>query len=163
MFGIDMGPSSQEQSQYGALTSAGGFATSLGENDLAQSSEFMDALLSGDPTRIAQVLSPMTSAAKTSAQQNNKTATQFGGRSGGTAAGNAARNDTLHSDITNMIGGTMGTAASTLGSQGEGLLGTGITADTTGFNEGLDMQKQRANKVNDVWGSSADLAAAFLK
>jgi hypothetical protein len=164
-FGIDMGPSAGEQSQYGSLTSSSGFATGEGEGDITASDAFMRALLSGDPTKISQVLAPQISAAKTSAAQNTKTQTQFGGRTGGTAARNAATNDTLHSDITNLIGSTTAGAASSLGSEGTGLLGEGMSGEEAGFGEADKMQQQRAAKWNDLFnsvGSAAEGAATFF-
>lgn len=162
MFGIDEGPSKQQNSQYGDLTSASGFATGLGESDLTASSNFMQAILSGDPTKISQVLAPQISAEKTSAQQQNKTAAEFGTRSGGTAASTAATNDKVHSDITNLVASLTGGAASSLASTGSSLLSTGISGDATGFGEATQLQKQRASKIGDIFSSGAGLASGIL-
>jgi hypothetical protein len=118
----------------------------------------MRALLSGDPSKISAVLAPQISAAKTSANQNTKTQTQFAGRTGGTAARNAATNDTVHGDITNLIGTATSGAASTLGSEGSGLLGEGMSGEQAGFGEADTMQKQRAAKWNDLFNSIASVA-----
>lgn len=160
-FGIDVGPSSGEQSQYGSLTSASGFATNVGEEDLLASSRFMQAILSGDASKITQALAPQISAAKTRASQDNKTAAQMTTRSGGTAASTAATNDKVHSDITSLIGGLTGTAASSLGSEGSGLLSTGISGDVSGFGEAEKMQQQRAAKWNDLFNSVGSTVASF--
>lgn len=159
-FGIDMGPSSAEQSQYGALTSAGGVATQTGESDLDASSKFMQAILSGDASKITQALAPQISAAKTSAGQTNKTTAEMGTRSGGNAATMNASNDKVHSDITNLVGNLTGGAASSLGSEGAGLLSTGINANEAGFGEADTMQKQRAAQWNDLFNSVASTAGA---
>ena len=152
-FGIDMAPSGQEQSQYGALTGASGFATGLGESDLSASSKFMQAILSGDASKISQALAPQISSAKTSAAQTQKTNAEMGNRSGGTAASNNAASDKVHSDITDLIGGLTGNAASSLGSQGSGLLGQGMEGEEAGFGEAKTMQQQRAAKWNDLFNS----------
>lgn len=159
-WGIDMGPSSGEQSQYGALTSAAGAATQTGESDLNSSSAFMQALLSGDSAKISQVLAPQISAAKTSQQQDQKTLAQNGTRSGGTAASSSAATDRTHANITNLIGSLTGSAASSLGSEGEGLLGMGMSGDEAGFGEAKTMQGQRAAKWNDLFNSIASTAGA---
>lgn len=104
MFGIGYGPSQNEKTQYGELSNASGFATNLGEKDLTASSDFMNAILSGDATKQAQVLAPEISAAKTSAAQDRKTGAEFGTRSGGTTAANNAATDKVHSDITDLLG-----------------------------------------------------------
>ena len=84
--------------------------------------------MSGDASKQMQTLAPEISAAKTSNQQSQKTATEMGTRSGGTAASNNASSDKLHSDITNMIGSLTGGAASSLASLGSSEMSTGLGA-----------------------------------
>jgi len=162
MFGVDMGPSAQENSQYGNLNSASGFATNLGESDLSASSDFMKSILSGNASQVTQALAPQISAAKVSNQQNNKTAAEFGTRSGGTAATTAASNDKTHADITNLIGSLTGGAASSLASSGSSLLSTGVAGDEAGFGEANTLQKQRASQFDDIFSSAASIAAPLL-
>ncbi len=155
-----MGVSADQYAQHGALENAGGFATNLGEKDLTASSDFMNAVLSGDATKQAQVLAPEISAAKTSAAQDRKTGAEFGTRSGGTTAANNAATDKVHSDITDLLGKLTGGAASSLGSMGGSLLNTGINAAETGFDQAGAIQKQKLAKFNDIISSSAAVAAA---
>ena len=162
MFGIDMGPSGQEKTQFGNLTSASGFATGEGEGDISASDQFMRAILSGDATKTSQALAPQIGAAKKSAQQDIATRTQMGSRSGGNAAANASTTDKIHSDITSMIGELTGGAASTLSSTGQGLLDTGISGSATAFGEAKTMQDQRAAQINDLISSIASTAGGFL-
>lgn len=150
MFGIDMGPSSGEKSQYGALTSASGFATGVGESDLDASSKFMQGILSGDSSKISAVLAPQISAAKKSAEETNKTTAEMGTRSGGTGASTAATNDKVHSDITNAVAGLTGNAATSLSTTGSGLLSAGMAGDEAGFAESKTMQDQNAAKWTDI-------------
>ena len=157
-FGIDMGVSDQQKSNYGNLTNASGFATNLGEKDLGASSKFMTDILSGDVGKITQALAPQIGAAKSSAQQQNKQNAEFGTRSGGTAATTSATNDKVHSDITNLIAQLTGGAASSLGSQGSGLLTTGIAGDQAGYNIAKDMQQQKEAKFNDIINDSSQVA-----
>jgi hypothetical protein len=160
VFGIDEGPSAAENSQYGSLTSASGFATQLGEGDLSSSSAFMQSILSGDPTKISSVLAPQISALKTSVQQDQKTGAMTGNRAGGTNAATVASADKAHSDITNATAGLTGEAATTLGSEGSGLLSTGIAGNEAGFSEANTLQQQRLAKINDIINSSIAVAAA---
>jgi len=141
MFGIDMGVSGDQKQQYADLTSAGGFATGEGEGDISASDKFFKDILGGDSTKTAQALAPQIGAAKTSAQQNAKTAEEFGNRGGGTNASSAAEGDRLHSDITGLVGETTGKAASTLGSEGGGLLNAGIGANEAAGKISLEDQK----------------------
>lgn len=162
MFGIDIGPSSGEQSNYGSLVSSSGAATEYGLSDLGASSRFMQAVLSGDASKITSVLSPLISSAKTSAQQTQKTGAEMGTRSGGTAATNAAAADKVHSDITSAIAGLTGNAATTLGSEGAGLLATGISGNAAGFDEAKQIQAQRAAKWNELIKQIAATAAGAI-
>ena len=134
-------------SAIGSLSSTGGWATNQGQQNVSAGSNFLRAITGGDISKIMQVLSPEINAAKGAASQQNKTQEEFGGRSGGTAAGTAARSDTVHSDITNLIGSLTGGAASGLLSSGQGLLSTGIGA--TGAAAGLseDQVNQWANSI----------------
>ena len=160
MFGIDMGVSGQQQSQYNNLTSASGFATGLGDSDLTASSNFMQGLLSGDPTKIATALAPQISAVQQRTQQAKDQTAQFAPRSGGTAASTAAADTAGRSEITSMTGDLTGKAASALGSEGAGLLSTGMSGDITGFDEASKLQQQKLAKFNDIINSGISVAAA---
>lgn len=160
MFGIGMGPSSQEKQQYGSLTNASNFATGLGQQDLTQSSNFMTSILSGDATKTAQVLAPQISSAKTSLQQDQKSAAQNGTRSGGTVAANNAAGDKVHANITDLIGSLTGSSASGLASTGGNLLSTGISGTQAAFGEANTLQKQREAQINDIFSSVGQVAGA---
>ena len=110
------------------LGQVGDWSTGQGEGDIASGTNFYKSLLSGDSSDQMKVLSPEINAAKTSANQDNKTATEFGTRSGGTAASTAATNDKVRSSITDLIGKLTGSAASNLTSTGGSLMGTGLSA-----------------------------------
>ena len=134
-----------------------GNATSIGTKDLTTGSNWMNAIVGGDATKTAQALAPQISAAKKSAQTQNKTAAMFGTRSGGTAASTASTSDKLHSDITNLIGSLTGSAASGLTNLGSSLLQTGLGAYTTQ----ADLEKQRMQNWSDsILGKGTTTAAA---
>lgn len=122
----------------------------------------MENLLSGDPTKIASVLSPAISAEKTSLQQDQKTNAMLGGRSGGTAATNAAASDKVHADITNLTGNLLGSSANSLLSAGTNLLGQGISGHNAAFGQAREMQSQRANMWNDIFKSAASVAGGVI-
>lgn len=159
-FGLDMGPSGQETANYNALFGSSGFATGEGEGDITSSDSFLKAILSGNNAQIMQLLAPQVNSAKTSAQNQKMSNSQFGNRSGGVTSSNNAINDSTRSAITGMVGGLTGTAASSLGSQGAGLLGMGMSGHQAGFGEAQTMQGQRASQWNDLFNSIASTAGA---
>jgi hypothetical protein len=160
MFGIDVGPSQQESQNYNALFGSSGFATGQGESDITSSDKFLQAILSGNNAQIMQLLAPQINGIKTSAQNLKLKNSQFGNRSGGVVASNNALDDSTRSGISGMVGNLTGTAASSLGSQGAGLLGLGMSGYGTGFGEADTMQKQRASQWNDLFNSIASVGSA---
>lgn len=159
-FGIDVAPSKQETENYNNLFSSSGFATGQGESDITSSDSFLQAILSGNNAQIMQLLAPQVNAAKTSGQQQQMSNSQFGNRSGGVASSNNAVNDSTRASIAGTVGNLTGTAASSLGSQGEGLLGMGMSGHQAGFGEAQTMQSQRASQWNDLFNSIASTAGA---
>jgi len=135
----------------GATGQIAGFATGLGESNVTAGSDFMKSILSGDSSKISQALAPTISAAKTSAQQQNKTNSIFGTRSGGTAAEAASTDDRTHATITDLIGNLTGSSASNLLSSGSSLLSQGESA--YGDNAKLS-QQQMENWSNSILGKS---------
>jgi hypothetical protein len=159
-FGVGQGPSSQEKQQFNALNSESDFAAGIGQSDLTASSNFMQGILSGDPSKIAQVLNPQISAVKQRTQQAKDQLAQFSPRSGGTAAAAANMDAGARSDITNLTGSLTGTAASGLGSEGGSLFSAGMSGHESAFNEADTMQQQTAAMFNDIFNSSGSTATA---
>jgi hypothetical protein len=157
-FSALFGGSSQNLNQnLGKTGQIAGFDTSLGESNATAGSDFNKAIVSGDATKTSQVLAPVISAAKTSNQQSQKTATEMGTRSGGTAASNNASSDKLHSDITNLTGSLTGKAADTLLSSGSTFLGQGEAANMDNANLG---QQQYQNWMDSIAGKGITTAVS---
>lgn len=152
--------SGDQYAQHGALESASGFATGEGEGDISASDAFMKAILSGDPTKVAQVLAPQISAQNKTVQQDQKTGAMNGNRAGGTNANSASAVDKAHSDRTNATAGAASGAAGALGSEGSGLLGEGMSGNDVGFQQAGAIQQQKLAKFNDIMNSTAAVAAA---
>lgn len=159
-FGIGIGPSKDETGLEAALAQAGSFATGEGEKDILASDNFWQAILSGDPGQISKVLGPQMSGINKRGQQQKQTASQFGNRGGGTNAFMASTDDATRSSIDSMISQLTGTAASSLGSGGRGLLSTGVGANTSAFDASKTTHDQREAKWNDIIKSTIDVAAA---
>ena len=154
MFGIGMGASGQEKSQYNLLNSQTQFATGLGEGNLSESSSFFRDLLN-NPTK---ALAPEISASQKQAGQQAKTNAEFGTRSGGTAGANQALGAESRANIINLMGKEQSGAASNLASSGSNLLGMGMQGAEAGFGEAKTMQEQNESKLNDIIGSATSVA-----
>src|ERR1019366_8974321 len=161
-FGIDMAPSGQENSQYGALNSSSGFATNLGEADLSSASTFMQAIVSGDSAKISKVLAPQISGIQKRAQEQKQTTSQFGNRSGGTNASMQTVDDSAKSDVNKMISDLTSSSVSGLASTGSGLLSAGMSGNEALFGEGKAMQDQKAAKWNDLFKSIASVSTSVF-
>jgi hypothetical protein len=161
-FGIDVAPSGQEKSNYNALFGSSAFATGQGEGDITASDQFLRAILSGNNAQIMQLLSPQVNAIKTSAQNQKLSNAEFGNRSGGMVSSNNAIDNTTRGDISGLVGNLTGTAASTLGSHGQGLLGLGMSGNNAAFGQAETMQKQRASQWNDLFNSIASTGEAVM-
>jgi len=134
----------------------GGFATGLGESGLSQSNQFWSSILSGDQTKVAQALAPQIGAMQQQQQQAQNAAAQFQPRGGGTNAAMQMAGDVTRGNISNLISSLTSGAAGQLGSQGAGLLGTGLQA--FGQQAGI-AQQQIQNWQNGLFGQAAGTAA----
>lgn len=158
MFGIDMAPSGQENTQYNNLSGASSWATNQGQQDINQSSQFMSAILSGDPGKIGQVLGPQIQAIQGQGQQKKQVNAQFGNRGGGTNASNQTIGDDTTKGVNNMVSSLTGSAVSDLSSTGQNLLNTGMSGSAAAFGEANAMQKQKASQWNDIFKSISGIA-----
>jgi hypothetical protein len=160
LFGIGMGPSSQEKQQYGDLGNLANFATSAGESDISSANNFWQSILSGDPSQISKVLGPLMSTVNKQGQQQKKTLAEFGNRSGGTNATAQTIDDSTRSTVDSAISSLTGGAASALGTTGSSLLSTGLSGHEAAFSSADTIQKQRSAQINDIFKSIASFAAA---
>ena len=165
-FGIDEGPSSGEIGATGALTGESGFAGSVGEGLLSNSSAIMNALLSGNQAQISQLLAPQISAVAKQANQKTQTNAEFGSRSGGTNASNQNTMDTARSSVNDMISSLTSGSISGAASTGTNLLNSSITANNNVFSQNETEQNQRASKWNDIitgFGKTAGAVGGMFK
>ena len=143
------GSSPDLNSDIGQSKQNAGWDTGQGQSDVTAGTDFLKSILGGDASKQAQALAPEISAAKTSAQNSNKTAAEMGTRSGGTAATTAKTNDSLHAYITDLIGKLTGSAATALPQIGTALTGQGESALMD--NAKLAEQRQQ-NWANSILG-----------
>jgi len=160
-FGIGQGPSGRQFEQYGLLSGAEKFGFGEGEKDILSADAFNQALLSGDPAKLSQVLGPLFSTANKQSQERMKTASEFGNRGGGTNAAMQTINESTLGDIRGAIANLTGNAASNLASTGSGLLSAGISAGGAAASEADLMQHESAAKWNDIFASIGNIAKLF--
>lgn len=175
-FGIGQGPSQGQQTAAANLGSLGEYDTTQGENvlgtglgDLSNVTGFWNSILSGDPTKISQVLGPQFGVIQGQAQQGIDTAGEFGNRSGGTNASIQNTTNSVRAADQNLIGNLTGAAASNIGnigstllSGGEGLLGQASTTDASAFNAQTTMQQEQAAQWNDIFNSIGQIAGGAI-
>ena len=159
-FGIGMGPSGTEKTQYGELANLANFGTSQGEKDVLASDTFWQSILSGDPTSISKVLGPEMSGINKRGQEAKKTGAEFGNRGGGTNAAMQLTDTNTRTSLDSLIADLTGKAGGALGASGHSLLGIGESAHEGAFSEAKTIQEQHAAKMNDLFKSIAEVAAA---
>lgn len=161
-FGIGEGPSGEEKGQYGALAGIANFATGTGEKDISSASDFWHSILSGDPTKISQVLGPQISSINKQGQERKKTTAEFGNRGGGTNAFMQMADTDTRTGVNDLIGSLTGSAASNLGNLGSNLLSTGVGAHEGAFDMSKIIHDQNLARWNDIFKSVADVAGPLL-
>jgi hypothetical protein len=120
------------------LGNIGDWATGEGKSDVNSGTNFWKSILSGDSSKQMQELGGTIGSAKTSLNQDTKTATS-----------NAAKTDQFHGWMTNLLGSLTGNAANSLTSTGQSLMGTGLSA--YGQQIGAS-QQQMANWAKSIGG-----------
>ena len=160
LFGIGMGPSSSEYSDAGMFGNIGGFSTATGMKDIGAASDFWNAIMTGNKTQMSRVLGPAYSNINQRGGQELKALTEFGTRSGGTEAQQQQIGDTMRGQASSLEGNLLGTAATSLGTIGSGLLSTGLSAAEAKFSADRTIAAQKAAKLNDIFKSIADIGLA---
>jgi hypothetical protein len=140
--------------------SIGGFATGMGESDLTAGSNWMNSIISGDPTKIAQALAPAISGQQGQVSQAKKGLAEFGTRSGGTASATANLDSGARGNIINLVGGLQSGTASNLTGTGSNLLNTGLGA----YNQQAQLsQQQMQNWSNSILGKGISGAVNYAE
>lgn len=160
MFGLGMGPSGHEIGDRNNVNQAAGFATGTGEGLLSKSSSFISALLSGDQSKISEVLAPFTNALQKQAGQRKATTAQFGNRGGGTNASMQAVDDSTRAQSNDAVSSLTSGALSTATSLGSGLLNTGMNGFGMTFDMDKTMHDQSAAQLNDLAQTIASMVAS---
>ena len=145
-------PTQKEQDAFGGLA---GYETGLGESLTSAGANEELSLLSGDPTKIAQVEAPEITAQRKQIEQQNLQNANFGTRSGGTAASTQAADAAGRTNIFDLTGGLIGSTAGSAVGQGSSLLSQ--APSNLGSEAGL--AEQRRQQLNSDVGNVAQSAA----
>ena len=141
--------------QIPQLGDIAGSTTATGQSDTNAASSFFQSLLNGNTSK---VLAPQTRAIQNQVQQQKQTASQFGNRSGGTNSQMQMADATGRSTYNDFVSNLLGTAGTTLASQGQGLLTTGLGAYQQQLNAS---QQQMQNWQNSIFGGALAGGAAI--
>lgn len=135
-----------------------GYATGAGEGATSAGLNWMKDILSGDPTKTSQALTPEISAQQGQISQAAKQGAEFGTRSGGTASANASAQAQGRGNIINLVGGLQSGTAGNLAQTGQNLLTTGLGA----LNQQAEMSQQRMQNWSDsILGLGVTKTAGF--
>lgn len=136
----------------------GGFATGLGMSNATSGSNWLQSIISGDPSKISQALAPQISSQQGQISQAKKGLGEFSTRSGGTASAASNMDAQGRGNIINLVGGLQSGAANSLLSSGSGLLGTGLSAYGQ---QAEQSQQQMQNWQNSILGGALTGAAGI--
>ena len=150
------GANSNLSNDIGQTAQLGQWATGLGQSDTGAASNFYNAILSGNQSKIAGALAPEIGQIQSSKQQNLNSLGQFGNRSGGTNAAAQSAQDQATGQINSLVGGLQSSSAGALGSLGSSLLGTGLQATSQNAQYS---QQQMQNWSNSILGLGTTTAA----
>jgi hypothetical protein len=146
-------PAGKEQDQFGGLA---GYQTGVGEGLTTAGAGTEESILSGDPSKIAQVEAPAISAQQGQIQGQELQNANFGNRSGGTNASTQAAQGQGRANLIDLTGGLIGNTAGAAVGQGTGLMGQ---ASSNLGNEAQLATQRRQQEVGDIGGIASSLGA----
>lgn len=145
-------PTASEEGKLGGL---GDYETGVGEGLTTAGAGEEEGILSGDPTKIAQVEAPEITAQQGEIEQNLLENSNFGTRSGGTTASNEDAQAKGRANIIDLTGGLIGKTAGEAVEQGSGFLGQ--ASSNINDKAGLDAAN-RKRVTGDIGGIGTGVA-----
>lgn len=151
-------PAAQQEKQFGQL---GAYNTGVGEGLTTAGAKEEEAILSGDPTKIAQAEAPEIAAQRQQIEQQNLQNANFGTRSGGTNASTQSADSAGRANIIDLTGNLIGNTAGAAVGQGTNLL----SQASSDIGEQANLLTSRRSAVDsDVSGiaqGAAQIATGF--
>lgn len=147
----------KDTSQLGDLA---GYSSGVGQQGTTADLNYNLGILSGDPTKVAQTLSPEIQQAQNQAQQNKNTVAQFGNRGGGMNAVMAGLDDQTRAKLLSLAGGLRQGAAGELGRLGTSNL---QMSASDALNQAKLAQQQHENMMNGLFGKALSSGLGYLE
>lgn len=151
-------PAAKEEGMLGDL---GKYETGTGEGATTAGLDFYKDILSGDPTKIAEVLTPEIKSGQQQVQQQAEQNAFFGNRAGGTNASTNAAQSGERANIINLIGGLQQGAAGALTNAGTTLLGEAPTPINSAAGLKINRQNQVGSDVGGIAQEAAQIATGL--
>lgn len=150
------------EKQQNDINNLYGYETGKGENALNQGLGFYSDILSGDPSKIAQVLAPEIRAGQNMVQQTAGQNAMFGNRGGGTNASTQGAQANERGNIISLIGNLQGGSAGALTGAGENLVNQGAGNMMNSANLATANRQRLTGDVGGIVKGAAEIAAPFL-
>lgn len=150
------------KAQENQLQQLGDYESGIGKAGTTAAMNYYLGILSGDPTKTAETLSPEISTSQQHGQQAKNALAEFSPRSGGTAAAASNIDASGRGNIINLLGGLQQGAASNAGSLGTSNLNmsSGNINDVAGYKTAR--QKQAAGDWGQI-GTGVGQIASLMK
>lgn len=145
-------PAEREEKTLGSL---GNQEISTGESLVNPAATYYENILSGDPSRIAQSLSPEISAGQTQVEQQALGNANFDTRSGGTAASTQAGEAGERANIINLVGGLQSSSAGAAGSLGSSQESMGSSNEQAVANLKSGRRSQVTSDIQALGGNNS--------
>lgn len=152
-------PAAKEQDQFRAL---GDYSTGVGEGLTTAGSQEELGILSGDPTKIAQVEAPEITAQNKQIEQQRLQNANFGSRSGGTTASTAAAEAGGRANIIDLTGNLINNTAGAAVGQGTGLISQGSTDIGNEAQLAEERRKQVTGDIGGIAEGAGQIATGFI-
>ena len=133
------------------LGSLAGYTGNTGQKATNAATGYDLGILSGDPTQVAETLSPEIKAAQDQAQQNKNTVAQFGNRGGGMNSVMAGLDDATRAKLISLMGSLRQGAATNLGNLGTANLGMSTQQN---MGAGQLSEQELQNAMNSIFGKA---------
>lgn len=147
----------KDQNQLGDLA---GYSSGIGKEGTTADMNYNLGILSGDPSKVAETLSPEIKQAQDQVQQNKNTVAQFGNRGGGMNAVMAGLDDATRAKLISLAGGLRQGAAANAGALGTANLG--LSAGDT-MDQAKLAEQQLQNFLNSILGKGISSGVASLE
>jgi hypothetical protein len=152
-------PTLPEQAE---LASLGEYGAGTGEALTTAGAGEELGILSGDPTRIAQVEAPEITLGQNEVEQQRLTNANFGNRAGGTNASTQNAEGANRANIIDLTGNLIGNTAGAAVGQGSNLMGMAASDEEARAQMAAQRRQQTKSDIGGIVQGAGQLAEAFM-